>query len=134
MATSLEKLPVFVVFVFKFLWTSCKKIFLKITLRSCFWWKWNVYPKLQMEKKKLKSLPGFFCHTFVSCNNGSLASPGACGLWGWLWLPQCFFQLLDRTFKLVCSGINKATSSANSTEHAPNKNGGPGIIEFWGKK
>jgi len=41
--------------------------------------------------------------------------------------------LLDRTVRLVCSGINKATSSASSTEHAPNKNGGPGIIEFWKK-
>lgn len=72
-----------------------------------------------------------FCHTFVSCSNGSLASPGTCGLWGWPWLPQCFFQLLDLTVRFVCSGINKATSSANSTEHAPNKNGGPGIMEFW---
>lgn len=82
------------------------------------------------DEKKVQKIFLDFCHTFVSCNNGSLASPGACGLWGWPWLPQCFFQLLDRTFRFVCSGINKATSSASSTEHAPNKKGGPGIIEF----
>lgn len=96
-----------------------------------------MHPELQVKKNKNKELAlrvrELCCHTFVSCNKGSLASPGACGLCGWLWPPQCFFQLLDRAFKLVCSGINKATSRASNTEHAPNKNGGPGMIEFWKK-
>lgn len=72
-------------------------------------------------------------HTFVSWSKGSLASPGACVLWGWLWPPQCFLQLLDLKLKLVCSGINKATSRASRTEQAPKRKGGPGMMEFWGR-
>lgn len=87
------------------------------------------------EKIKLALRVLEFCHhTFVSCNKGSLASPGACGLCGCPCPPQCFFQLPERTFKLVCSGINKATRRASNTEHAPNKNGGPGMMEFWKEK
>lgn len=102
---------------------------LKITLRN------DILMELECvsqtaDERRVQTVLLDFCHTFVSCSNGSLASPGACGLWGWPWLPQCFFQLLDLTFRFVCSGINKATSSANSTEHAPNKNGGPGMMEF----
>lgn len=66
----------------------------------------------------------------MSCKRGSLPSPGAGGLWGWLCPVPCFFQLLLRMFRLVCSGINKATSKARRTEHAPNRKGGPGMIEF----
>lgn len=33
-------------------------------------------------------------------------------------------------FRFVCSGINKATSKASRTEQAPNRKGGPGMIEF----
>lgn len=80
-----------------------------------------------------KSLPDFGRHTFVSWSKGSLASPGACVLWGWLWLPQCFLQLLDRKLRFVCSGINKATSRASSTEQAPKRKGGPGMMEFCSK-
>lgn len=103
---------------------------------STWRWKWNVPPELQ---GKLTpgcggSPPGCGPHTFVSWSKGSLASPGACVLWGWLWPPQCFLQLLDRKLKLVCSGINKATSRASSTEQAPKRKGGPGMIEFWGRK
>lgn len=34
----------------------------------------------------------------------------------------------------VCSGINRATSKDSSTEHAPNRKGGPGMIALWGDK
>lgn len=31
----------------------------------------------------------------------------------------------------VCSGINRATSRDSSTEHAPNRKGGPGMMALW---
>ena len=61
-----------------------------------------------------------------------MASLGGWAGWGWLWGDVCFFQLPPRdTPRLGCSGMNSATSRANSTEHAPNRKGGPGIMELY---
>lgn len=47
-----------------------------------------------------------------------------------LMLLVCFLVLLA----LLCSGMNKATRKARRTAHAPNRNGGPGIIELCREK
>lgn len=67
-------------------------------------------------------------HTLVSCRRGSLASPGGWGLCGCPWGDVGFFQLPARVPIWGCSGMKRATRSASSTEHAPKRNGGPGII------
>lgn len=68
-------------------------------------------------------------HTLLSSSRGSLPSdPPAGGLWGWAWAPVlCFLWLPDLNARL-CSGMNRATSSDSSTEHAPNRKGGPGMM------
>lgn len=38
------------------------------------------------------------------------------------------------TATLGCCGMKTATMRASSTEHAPNRNGGPGITGFWKQK
>lgn len=56
------------------------------------------------------------------------SDPPAGGLWGWAWAPVlCFLWLPDLSARL-CSGMNRATSSDSSTEHAPNRKGGPGMM------
>lgn len=47
-------------------------------------------------------------------------------LWILLMLLLCFLVLLA----LLCSGMNKATRKARRTAHAPNRKGGPGIMEL----
>lgn len=45
----------------------------------------------------------------------------------------CFLTLLALA-DMLCSGINKATKNATRTVMAPNKKGGPGIMEAWMNK
>lgn len=74
----------------------------------------------------------------LSCSSGSMSSSlGVEGTWhcrlvalgGRAPEPEPELEQVF-TATLGCCGMNTATTSASSTEHAPNRNGGPGITGF----